>query len=125
MGKNVYFEALLVIFLTSGGLGRIMHSDIREHEMQINPFMNQYSSYGIIIFELLSFYFILYSNTTYKNIYLLIYVALVSFVTIYYVYSSPKILDTIKELFVYTPDIKSIFIHILLVLIMLYVVLYN
>ena len=62
MLKNIYFELLLVLILTSAALGRIVYPDMREKEIKENPFMNDYISYGIIIFELLSLYFIL-SNT--------------------------------------------------------------
>ena len=125
MLRNIYVELLLVLTLTSAAVGRIVNPDMRDKEIKENPFMNEYISYTVIIYELLSIYFLLYSNIAYKRLYLLIYIVLISALSVYYLYSSPNIFDTIKTLFIYTPDIKSILIHIFILLVMVYIVIYK
>jgi len=124
MKKSNYFEIIIVLILTSAAVGRIMNTDIREKEIQVNPFMNSYSSYGIIAFEISAFYFLLLSNTFFKKMYLYIYIILIIPLTIYYL-SKKTDFSEVKSLFIYTPDIKSIFIHALIFLIMMYIILYK
>jgi hypothetical protein len=121
MKKTLYFETLIALTLTTAAVGRIMYPEVREEEIQKNPFMNTYSSYGIIAYELLSFYFIFFTSSSIKNIYLLIYILLVLPLSIYYLYKYNKF-DDMKSLYIYTPDIKSIWIHILIIIIMGYII---
>lgn len=122
MKKTFYFEFIIALTLTSAAVGRIMYPEVREEEIQKNPFMNTYSSYGIIAYELLAFYFIFFTNSLIKNMYFLVYIVLVILLSIYYLYKYNKF-DDLKPLYIYTPDIKSIWIHILLIIIMGYLVL--
>lgn len=124
MKKSYYFEIIIFLTLTSAAVGRIIYPDMREKEIEVNPFINTYSSYVIIAFELSAFYFLFFSNKFLKNIYLLIYIALIIPLSIYYL-SKINIQDEIKSLYIYTPDIKSILIHIYIIITMAYIVLYK
>lgn len=122
MKYSSYFETIIVIILVSAALGRIFNSDIRQQEISENPFLNEVSSYAIIVFELLSIYFIFYSNKMYKNMYLFTYILLVLPLSIFYILKNTNLIKDLKSLFIYTPNIKSIFIHILILLIMIYII---
>lgn len=124
MKKSYYFEIIIFLTLTSAALGRIIYPDMREKEIEVNPFINRYSSYVIIAFELCAFYFLFFSNKFLKNIYLFTYIALIIPLSIYYL-SKINVQDEIKSLYIYTPDIKSILIHIYIIITMAYIVFYK
>ena len=124
MDKIFYFKIIIALTLTSAAVGRIMYPDVRAEEIEKNLFMNQYSSYGIIIYELLSFYFLFFTTSFIKNMYLLLYVVLVILLSAYYLYKYIKF-DDLKSLYIYTPDVKSIWIHLLIIIIMVYMVLFK
>jgi len=121
--KSNYFEILLCIGITCGGLFRLLYPELRELEMKDLP-ITDIHEYILIGFELLATYFIFYSSREVKNIYLGIYVVGCILVTLYYL--SKKSLSAnfseMKKLCIFPDDIKSIWYHIVYVYILIYLI---
>ena len=81
--RQNYFELLLCIGITCGGLFRLLYPELRELEMKDLPITDVHE-HILIGFELLATYFIFYSTKEVKNIYLGIYVVGCILVTLYY-----------------------------------------
>ena len=121
--KQNYFEILLAIGITCGGLFRLLYPELRELEMKDLP-ITDIHEYILIMFELSAVYFIFYTNTNIKKIYLGIFVISCILVTVYYL-SKRSLSDTfeqIKKLCIYSNDINIIWYHILYIYILIYLV---
>ena len=121
--KKNYFEILLCVGITCGGLFRLLYPELREKEMKDLP-ISDIHEYILIVFELLAFYFIFYKDTYIRNIYLGVYVLGCLIITFYYL-SKKSISNTfseIKELCIFPDDIKSTWYHIVYVFIILYII---
>ena len=118
-----YFEILLCIIITCAGLFRLLYPELRDLEMKDLPIRNIHE-YILIIFELSAIYFIFYTNTNIKNIYLGVYVISCILITLYYLSknSLSKTLSELKKLCIFPNDIKSIWCHIVYVFILIYVI---
>jgi len=121
MNVRYMLQLLFVAFLTTGALGRIVYPEIREKEINDIPFMNETGEKVIIVAELLSFYFLLLAPNYLRNAYLWSYIIPVMLLSIYFIVKG-NLINDIKELCIYTKDIKSVFIHLLYIGIMCYMV---
>ena len=127
MNKNFiqrnYFEILLSIVITSAGLCRLLHPELREIEMKDLPVTNIHE-YILIIFELSAVYFIFYTNTNIKNIYLGIYITVCSLIILYYLSknSISKNFSEMKKLCIFSNDTKTIWCHLVYVYILIYII---
>jgi hypothetical protein len=121
--RQNYFELLLCIGITCGGLFRLLYPELRELEMKDLPITDVHE-HILIAFELLAVYFIFYSSREVKNIYLGIYVVGCILVTLYYL-SKKSLSDNfseMKKLCIFPDDIKSIWYHIVYVYILIYLI---
>ncbi len=113
----------MAIGITCGGLFRLLYPELRELEMKDLP-ITDIHEYILIMFELSAVYFIFYTNTNIKNIYLGIYVVGCILVTLYYL-SKRSLSDNfleMKKLCIFPNDIKSIWYHIVYVYILIYLI---
>jgi hypothetical protein len=121
--KQNYFEILLCIGITCGGLFRLLYPELRELEMKDLPITDVHE-HILIAFELAAIYFIFYSTKEVKNIYLGIYVVGCILVTLYYL-SKKSLSDNfseMKKLCIFPDDIKSIWYHLVYVYILIYLI---
>jgi len=121
--KQNYFEILLCIGITCGGLFRLLYPELRELEMKDLPITDVHE-HILIAFELSAVYFIFYSTKEVKNIYLGIYVVGCILVTLYYL-SKKSLSDNfseMKKLCIFPDDIKSIWYHLVYVYILIYLI---
>jgi hypothetical protein len=121
--RQNYFEILLCIGITCGGLFRLLYPELRELEMKDLPITDVHE-HILIAFELSAVYFIFYSTKQVKNIYLGIYVVGCILVTFYYL-SKKSLSDNfseMKKLCIFPDDIKSIWYHLVYVYILIYLI---
>jgi hypothetical protein len=121
--KKNYFEILLCTGITIGGLFRLMFPDLRKQEMNDTSFENIHE-YLLILFELLAVYFIFFTNTHIKNLYLSIFMIVCIFIALYYLSkkSISTILSEVKKLCIFSNDIKSIWFHLIYIYILIYII---
>jgi len=119
--KNNYFEIFICIAITTAGLCRIFNPELRSEEISNLKIINDYHEYIIIIFELSVVYFLFYSDKSIKDIYINIYIIACILIAFYYL-SDKNIIEEFKKLCIYTNDIKSIWCHLVYVLILIYIV---
>ena len=122
--KNNYFEILLCIIITSAGLYKLYYPDLKKEESMNLKVLHEFHEYLIIIFELSSIYFLLFAKKEVKDIYIGIYCSIVTLVAFFYLYNR-NILREIKDIFIYTNDIKSIFLRLIYVYILMYIMFYK
>jgi hypothetical protein len=121
--KDNYFELLLCIGITSGGLFRLLYPELREEEMKDLP-ITDIHEHILIAFELSATYFLFFSSTDIKNKYLGIYVVGCIIVTLYYLSkkSISQNYSEMKKLCIFPDDIKSIWYHLVYVYILIYLI---
>jgi hypothetical protein len=121
--KQNYFEILLCIGITCGGLFRLLYPELRELEMRDLP-ITDIHEHILILFELSAIYFIFYSSREVKNIYFGIYVIGCILITLYYLSkrSISDIYSQFLELCIFPNDIKSIWYHLVYVYILIYLI---
>jgi hypothetical protein len=123
--KKNYFELLLCIIITGTGIYKLLNSNLRQEELINLNFLSEFHSYLIIIFELSSVYFLLFAEKDIKDVYIGIYCIVVALVALYYLYNNSNILTEIRDIFRYSKDIKSIFLRLIYIYILLYVIYYK
>jgi hypothetical protein len=121
--KSNYFEIFLCIGLTTAGLVRIIYPELRIKELKDIP-INEFLEHILIIFELLSTYFIFYTNTKIKNIYYGIYIIGCIIISLFYLSkkSSSDIFSEFIELSIFPNNMKSIWYHLVYVYILIYLI---
>jgi len=121
--KENYFEILLCTGITIGGLFRLMYQDLRKKEMNDTSFTNIHE-YFLILFELLAIYFIFFTSTRIKNLYLSIFMIVCISIALYYLSkkSISTILSEVKKLCIFSDDIKSIWFHLIYIYILIYII---
>lgn len=127
MGKALYFEVILVFILLTAAFGRILFPEVRQKEIEENPFLNGTTSYVIIFYELMAVYFLLYATSKNKKMYLLTYIIAITLLSLYFMatlcdFRMEKMIDTFKSVCVYTPNPHSVVVHTLIILMMVYIV---
>lgn len=121
--KSNYFEILIAIGITCGGLFRLLYPELRQKEMIDLP-INEIHEYILIIFELSAIYIIFYTNKDIKNAYFAVYILGCIIITLYYLSnkSFEYIFSEFKELCIFPNDIKSIWYHLVYVYILIYII---
>jgi len=122
--KKNYFEIILCLGLTIGGIYRLLFPEIRNEEMKNLPMLSEFHEYLIAILELTSVFFIFMAGKDIKNIYLGGFVIGCLLVTIYYLSQRPiyTTLINIKRLCIFPNDIISIWYHLIYVFIIIYLI---
>ena len=121
--ENNFFELLLCVVMIIAGSFRILYPEIQQKEIIDFPLFAS-TEYLIILFELSSIYFLFFTTSYIKHIYLGVFAILCSIVLIYYLSkrSFSTIISDIKELSIFPNDSKLIFTHFLFVYIIIYLI---
>lgn len=121
--KSHYFEIFISLGLTISGLFRLFFSNLREKEMKYLH-INEIHEYAIIVYELSAIYFIFYSTEDIRNLYYSIYIIACIIITIYYISNKSygEIFLEIPELSIFTNDMKTIWYHLIIVFIFIYMI---
>jgi hypothetical protein len=121
--KSNYFEIFLCIGLTAAGLFRLIFPELRKKEMKYLP-INEIHEYAIILYELSAIYFIFYSTEDIRNIYYSIYIIACIIITVYHISnkSYEEIFLEIPELSIFSNDMKTIWYHLIIVFIFIYMI---
>lgn len=121
--KSNYFEILICIGITMGGLFRLLYPELQDLEMKDLP-ITRIHEYILITFELSATYFIFYTNNDIKNMYLGIYIIGCIIITMYYLSKKTfsEIFSEMKKLCIFPDDIKSIWYHMVYVYILIYII---
>jgi len=118
--KKNFFEVFFCIALTIGGLYRLINPDIRERE-RAAMHINETLQWGIVIAELSSVYFLFYSTPYIKKVYLATFGIACIVISLYYL-SLQDILNELKNVSIFTPDISNILFHLTYVYIIGYLI---
>jgi hypothetical protein len=121
--KSNYFELFLCIGLTTAGLFRLIFPELRHKEMIDLP-INEIQEHILILYELSSIYIIFYTDTDTKNIYYSIYIIGCVLIALYYLSkrSISDIFSEFKELSIFPNDMKTIWYHLIIVFIFIYMI---
>jgi hypothetical protein len=86
--------------------------------------INEIHEYAIIVYELSAIYFIFYSTEDIRNLYYSIYIIACIIITIYYISNKSygEIFLEIPELSIFTNDMKTIWYHLIIVFIFIYMI---
>ena len=118
--KDNYFEIIAAFCLTISGLYRLIYSESRNEEMR-NNILTDFDEKLICIFELSAIYFIFYAKPDSRQLYYIIYIVSVLYITVFYL---PKVnlIDDLKHIIIYTPTSNSIIMHFIFVTILVYLI---